>query len=229
MVGITKVQRANASYWIEAVAEGGEDYYEKPGEAPGQWLGGLAAELGLGGQIDKAAYAAILEGRDPESGEELVHRPPTRTFTDSAGRERTKEPVLAYDVRFAAPKSVSQIYALGDADLSARVIAAHDRAVAAGVRYLEQKACFCQRGAGGKLIEPGAGFVAMAFRHRMSRTGDPALHTHVLVSNLSRAQSDGRWLSLAASRRLASGLQGSRSEWRSALRPAPQLRLAAHP
>jgi conjugative relaxase-like TrwC/TraI family protein len=198
MVGITKVQRANASYWIEAVAEGGEDYYEKRGEAPGQWLGGLAAELGLGGQIDKAAYAAILEGRDPESGEELVHRPPTRTFTDSAGRERTKEPLLAYDVRFAAPKSVSLIYALGDADLSARVIAAYDRAVAAGVRYLEQEACFCQRGAGGKLIEPGAGFVAMAFRHRMSRTGDPALHTHVLVSNLTRAQSDGRWLSLAA-------------------------------
>jgi hypothetical protein len=31
MVGITKVQRANASYWIEAVAEGGEDYYAKPG------------------------------------------------------------------------------------------------------------------------------------------------------------------------------------------------------
>ena len=198
MVGVSKVQRANASYWIEAVAEGGEDYYTKPGEVPGEWQGELAAELGLHGQIDRAAYALILEGRDPESGEELVHRLPTRTFTDSAGRERTKQPVLAYDVRFAAPKSVSLLYALGDEELSAQVLGAHDRAVAAGVSYLEQQACFVQRGRRGKLIEPGQGFCAMAFRHRMSRAGDPALHTHVLVPNMTRAQSDGRWLSLAA-------------------------------
>jgi conjugative relaxase-like TrwC/TraI family protein len=198
MVGVTKVQRANASYWIEAVAEGGEDYYEKPGEAPGEWLGELAAELGMEGQIERAGYAAILEGRHPLTGEVLVNRPPTRTFTDSAGRQRTKQPVLAYDVRFAAPKSVSLIYALGDEQTRAKVLRAYDRAVAAGLRYLEQQACFVQRGAGGKQIERGQGFCAMAYRHRMSRAGDPALHTHVLVPNLTRAGSDGRWLSLAA-------------------------------
>ncbi len=198
MVGVTKVQRANASYWIEAVAEGGEDYYAKPGEAPGAWLGGLAKELGLEGEVGRAAYAAILEGRNPEDGEVLVNRPPTRTFIDPSGRERTKEPVLAYDVRFAAPKSVSLIYALGGEETRERLLAAYDRAVAAGISYLEREACFVQRGRGGKTIEPGQGFVAMAFRHRMSRAGDPALHTHVLVANMTRAQSDGRWLSLAA-------------------------------
>ena len=198
MVGVTKVQRSNASYWIEAVADGAEDYYSKPGEAPGQWLGDLATELGLEGELDRAAYAAILEGRGPSSGAVLVRRPPTRTFTDASGRQRTKEPVLAYDVRFAAPKSVSLIYALGDEETRERLLGAYDCAVAAGIRYLEQEACFVQRGRGGKTIEPGQGFVAMAFRHRMSRAGDPALHTHVLVSNLTRARSDGRWLSLAA-------------------------------
>jgi conjugative relaxase-like TrwC/TraI family protein len=106
--------------------------------------------------------------------------------------------VLAYDVRFAAPKSVSLIYALGDAEAREAVLAAHDRAVAAGIRYLEREACFVQRGRGGKVIEEGSGFVAMAFRHRMSRAGDPALRTHVLLANLTRARSDGRWLSLAA-------------------------------
>ena len=198
MVGVTKVQRANASYWIEAVADGAEDYYSKPGDAPGQWLGDLAKELGLEGELDRTAYAAILEGRDPTSGAVLVRRPPTRTYTDSCGRERTKEPVLAYDVRFAAPKSVSLVYALGDAETRTQLLGAYDRAVAAGIRYLEGQACFVQRGRGGKLIEPGQGFVAMTFRHRISRAGDPALHTHVLLSNLTRARSDGRWLSLAA-------------------------------
>jgi conjugative relaxase-like TrwC/TraI family protein len=191
MVGVTKVQRANASYWIEAVAEGGEDYYEKPGEAPGEWQGELASKLRLQGEIDKAAYAAILEGRDPHSGVELVHRPATRTFTDSAGRQRTKEPVLAFDVRFAASKSVSLIYALGDEAVRNQVLGAYDRAMAAGVRYLEREACFVQRGKGGKVIEPGSGFAAMAFRHRMSRAGDPALHTHVLVANLTQTPSTG--------------------------------------
>src|SRR5215211_5125685 len=74
MVGITKVQRANARYWIEAVADGAEDYYSKPGEAPGEWLGEQAEELGLQGRIDRAAYAAVLEGRDPSTGRMLVRR-----------------------------------------------------------------------------------------------------------------------------------------------------------
>ncbi len=143
MVGVTKVQRANASYWIEAVAEGGEDYYEKPGAVPGEWLGELAAELGLEGQIDRAGYAAMLEGRDPISGDELVHRPPTRTFTDSGGRQRTKEPVLAFDVRFAAPKSVSLIYALGDEDTREKVLAGYDRAVAAASATWSSRPASC--------------------------------------------------------------------------------------
>jgi conjugative relaxase-like TrwC/TraI family protein len=32
----------------------------------------------------------------------------------------------------------------------------------------------------------------------MSRAGDPALHVHVVISNLTRALSDGKWLSLAS-------------------------------
>ena len=201
MVGVSKIQRANANYWIEAVAEGGEDYYTKPGESPGRWLGSAAAELGLEGEIDRATYAAALAGRDPSTGQELVHRPAARTFTDAAGRERRLEPVLGFDVRFAAPKSVSLLYALGSPEVRAAALCAHDDAVAEAVGYLEQSACFVSRGRGGKRFEPGTGFLAMAFRHRSSRAGDPALHTHVLVSNLTRARSDGRWLSLASPRR----------------------------
>ena len=81
MVGVTKIGRRNANYWIEAVAEGGEDYYTKPGEAPGEWMGELAAELGLDGEVDRDAYTAILAGKHPVTGEVLVRRPEPRSYT----------------------------------------------------------------------------------------------------------------------------------------------------
>jgi conjugative relaxase-like TrwC/TraI family protein len=198
MVGVTKIGPRNANYWINAVAEGGEDYYTKPGEAPGEWMGQLAAELDLDGDVDPAAYMAVLAGKHPGTGEPLVNRPASRTYVDASGRERRFDPILGYDVRFSAPKSVSLLYAVGSPEVRGRVVSAHEEAVAQAVAYLERNACFVQRGEGGKTIEPGAGFVAMAFRHRSSRAGDPALHTHLVTSNMTRALSDGRWLSLAA-------------------------------
>ena len=105
--------------------------------------------------------------------------------------------MLGYDVRFSAPKSISLVYALGDAETRERVLKVVDEAVRDALGYLEGEACFVQRGRGGAQVEPGQGFVGMAFRHRMSRAGDPALHVHVVLSNLTRAQSDGRWLTLA--------------------------------
>jgi conjugative relaxase-like TrwC/TraI family protein len=198
MVGITKIQRGNAGYWINAVAEGEDDYYTKPGEAPGEWIGELSKELGLEGRIDRDEYAAALAGEHPETGEELVRRPKPRTFTDKVGRERRFEPVLGHDVRFAAPKSVSLLYAVGSPEVREAVVAAHDAAVREAFAYLERNACFVQRGPSGTYIDPGAGLIGMAFRHRMSRAGDPALHTHVVVPNTTRALSDDRWLSLAS-------------------------------
>lgn len=201
MVGVTKIGRANANYWIEAVAEGGEDYYTKPGEAPGEWMGELAAELGLAGEVDRDSYVAVLAGKHPLTGAVLVSRPEPRKFVDAEGRERHLDPILGYDIRFAAPKSVSLLYAVGSPGVRAAVLRAHDHAVAEAVGYLERTACFVHRGKGGVVIEPGAGFLSMAFRHRSSRAGDPALHTHLVTANMTRATSDGRWLSLANPRR----------------------------
>lgn len=202
MVGVTKIGRANANYWIEAVAEGGDDYYQgKPGEAPGEWMGELAAELGLAGEVDREAYAAVLAGKHPVTGAVLVSRPEPRRFVDADGRERRLDPILGYDIRFAAPKSVSLLYAVGSPEVRASILHAHDHAVAEAVGYLERTACLVQRGKGGVVIEPGAGFLSMSFRHRSSRAGDPALHTHLVTANMTRAASDRRWLSLANPRR----------------------------
>jgi conjugative relaxase-like TrwC/TraI family protein len=200
MVGVTKIQRGNAGYWLAAVAEGGDDYYTKPGEAPGEWVGELADELGLVGQVDAAGYTAILEGRDPKTGAQLVSRPPTSFRELPDGALKRIEPVLGYDVRFSAPKSVSLLYALGEEGTRERVIEVMNEAVRQGIAHLEKEACMVQRGERGHRLEPGQGFVGMAFRHRMSRAGDPALHVHVVISNLTRAASDGKWLSLASPR-----------------------------
>ena len=117
MVGVTKIGRRNANYWINAVAEGGEDYYTKPGEAPGEWMGELAAELDLAGDVDRDAYAAVLAGKHPQTGEALVRRPAPRRYVDDDGRERRLDPILGYDVRFSAPKSVSLLYAVGSPEV----------------------------------------------------------------------------------------------------------------
>lgn len=198
MVGVTKIQRGNANYWLSAVAQGGEDYYTKPGEAPGEWLGEIADMLGLAGQVDPAGYGAILEGRDPSTEAILLERPETSFRERADGSQQKIEPVLGYDVRFSAPKSVSLLYAFGSERTKERIVAVMNEAVRQGIEHLENEACKVQRGKGGVEIEPGAGFVGMAFRHRMSRAGDPALHVHVLISNLTRAVSDGNWMSLAS-------------------------------
>jgi conjugative relaxase-like TrwC/TraI family protein len=198
MVGVTKIQRGNAGYWLAAVAEGGEDYYSKPGEAPGEWLGTLAADLGLSGEVQPAHYMAILNGEDPITGRQLVKRPEVSYRMRADGTEVTVEPVLGYDVRFSAPKSVSLLYALGSEKTRERIVAVMNEAVREGITHLEHHACKVGRGKGGKEIEDGRGFAAMAFRHRMSRAGGPALHVHVLISNLTLAARGDKCLSLAS-------------------------------
>ena len=99
-----------------------------------------------------------------------------------------------FDLTFRAPKTVSLLYALGDPEsVTAEVVAAHEAAVDAAVGYLERAACSTRRRVDGEITAvAGEGFVAAGFRHQTSRAGDPTLHTHVLVANLTRT-GDGRW------------------------------------
>jgi conjugative relaxase-like TrwC/TraI family protein len=69
---------------------------------------------------------------------------------------------------------------------------------------MEREACFTRRGRNGVLRVRSEGFVPARYRHRLSRAGDPQLHRHVVVANMTR--SDGRWTSLEAH-----GLYGHKS------------------
>jgi hypothetical protein len=73
---------------VGEVATSAEDYYTGHGEAPGRWVGSLAAEIGLAGKVDPEHFRAVLDGRHPFTGEQLAaprnHRGVTGTGPDQA-------------------------------------------------------------------------------------------------------------------------------------------------
>ena len=184
MLNIGKLGRGGEEYYLETVASGAEDYYLHGGEAAGFWLGAAAADLGLVGVVEPDALRAVLGATDPNTGVPLG---------PSSARK-----VPGFDLTFRAPKSVSVLWGLADNEVAEEVRRAHDAAVLAAVRYMEEQAGWSRRGAQGREAVRVGGFVAAGFRHRTSRAGDPLLHTHVVVSNLGRATDDGRWRTLDA-------------------------------
>src|SRR3954471_6337696 len=171
-------------YYTQAVASGREDYYAGRGEAPGTWAGTGASALDVDGLVKPEDLAALFKGQNPASGAQLRRAPKDGE-------------VSAFDLTFRAPKSVSILFGVGDEDVAPAVRAAHDEAVANALGYLERHACETRRGAGGRQSVKGDGFIAAAFRHRTSRAGDPQLHTHLVVGNLTRGP-EGRWTTLDA-------------------------------
>jgi conjugative relaxase-like TrwC/TraI family protein len=196
-IGKVGLARSQQLYYEQQVAHGAEDYYAGRGEAPGRWAGSGARLLALEGELDGDQLTALVDGKNPATGARLARR---------TGRCST----AALDLTFSAPKSVSVLFAVGDDRLSRSLVKAHEEAVDAALGYLEGEACRVRRGHNGTReereagdprgwerarSEPAAGFVAAAYRHRMSRAQDPQLHTHVVCANMARGE-DGRWTAL---------------------------------
>ena len=184
MLSIGKLTVEQSRYYERQVAQGRDDYYSGRGESPGRWTGSGAETLDLRGGVDDDGFMALMEGRDPGTGERLKR---------VGGRSN----VAAFDLTFSAPKSVSVLFAIGEPALAGALVEAHESAVDAALGYLEREACRVRRGRGGVRHEAGEGFVAAAYRHRMSRAEDPQLHTHVVAANMARG-ADGRWTALDA-------------------------------
>jgi conjugative relaxase-like TrwC/TraI family protein len=192
VLSIGKLAAGQAKYYLDqaearvdvaqSVGEGIEDYYLTPREARGRWIGAAAGELGLSGDVAPGALRSVLSGLDPRDGG------PLRRSSNPAS-------VAGFDLTFSAPKSISVLFGPGDPQLRDLVRKAHDVAALEAVRYLERSAAAVRRGHAGAIVEEASGFVAAAFRHRISRAGDPQLHTHVLIANLGRGI-DGRWSAL---------------------------------
>ena len=157
-----------------------DDYYTERGSVPGRWVGRSAKTLELSAPLERGQLGTLLEGKSPITGQQLP-----------GGRGR-KPSNAGFDLTFTAPKSVSVLLGVGDERIREAILAAQDRATRAGLDYLERHECFARRGTDGVNVIPAEGFVGAAFVHEMSRSGDPHLHTHVVIANRVRA-GDGRW------------------------------------
>jgi conjugative relaxase-like TrwC/TraI family protein len=107
----------------------------------------------------------------------------------------TRTAVAGFDLTFTAPKSASTVWALADAKTQEAVVAAHRAAVDDALAHLERTALFTRTGTHSCAQVPTRGMLATAFDHWDTRTGDPNLHSHVVLANKVQGP-DGVWRSV---------------------------------
>lgn len=169
----------------DGVARGPVDYYLDRDEPPGRWWGTGRIALGLHGEVRPEQLEALLVARHPATGRRLG-----RGFGDASAR--------GFDATFSAPKSVSLLWALTDDPwVRAEVLAAHDPAVLGALDWFEQHGAVTRRGRDGVDQVDTQGLVAALFRQHTSRSLDPQLHTHAVISTKVQDPT-GKWLSLDA-------------------------------
>ena len=212
------------SYFMKSVAAGDGDrsmgtpltrYYTETGTPPGRWMGAGVASLGsdelgrlLVGDLVTEEQMARLAGKglDPIAGEQLGRAYPVYG-KGNGGKPRRA--VAGYDFTFSLPKSASVLWGVADAGVQEQIVSIHRAAVVKVFEFMERELAATRTGAsvagnatseageGGAVAQVGVtGLIAMTFDHWDSRTNDPHLHTHVVVSNKVKTLLDGKWRSL---------------------------------
>ncbi|HVU74592.1 MAG TPA: MobF family relaxase [Mycobacteriales bacterium] len=149
--------------------------------------------------VEVIARVATAAGLDPVALYRSVDGTDTfaAALAHAGGRVDIRRAGL--DVTLSAPKSVSVLFGLSTPQVATAVRAAHAVAVREVVAYLQRHAARPARGhhGGGRAARRigSDGLIVAAFEHHTSRTGDPQLHTHLVVPNLVRGN-DGRWSAL---------------------------------
>ncbi|MBO2593521.1 relaxase domain-containing protein [Shewanella algae] len=158
-----------------------DDYYVD-GLSPSEWVGSGAEALGLSGDVQRETFKSLLEGQLPD-GQRVG------TIRDGEWKHQP-----GTDVTFSAPKSVSILAEIaGDQ----RLLSAHDKAVHAALRYIEQEYIVTRnrnRTENRVEYEKTGSMAAATFKHTTSRALDPQLHTHCVLMNITQ-RGDGQWRS----------------------------------
>ncbi|WP_269939254.1 MobF family relaxase [Arthrobacter sp. HY1533] len=175
-------------------------YYTAASNPPGKWLGAGLPGIGMTPHdtvTDAAAKALFERGEHPATGAPLGRTPnQASTVTGPNGQKVRRAAVAGFDLTFSVPKSVSVLWALGSDEYKDKVMAAHHAALEATLAWLESSAIHTRAGHGGVAHVGVHGAIAAAFDHWESRSGDPQLHTHVVIANKAQRVSDGVWTTL---------------------------------
>ena len=169
LVKLTNAKAAAHYYEVD------DDYYTQGGKAPSRWLGHGAEALGLEGDVDPKAFAAILDGTLPDG-----------TVLGTV-RNGVREHVCGWDMTLSAPKSVS-VMALVAGDR--RLLDAQRRAVDTTIAYVERNAAATRIRQGEDVEHVATGKLVIAnFPHITARETDhlpdPQLHDHDVVLNVT--------------------------------------------
>jgi conjugative relaxase-like TrwC/TraI family protein len=176
-----KLSADRVDYYVREIARNYEEYLSGHGEAPGEYLGGGSKALGKHGICSEEEFRRLFAWRHPDTGERL-------------GRAPRRDGMPAWDLVLRPVKDVSVLYALGDDPTRRAARQAHQAGVEAAVGYLDGQVG-TRTGRDGAEHVCGTGLVVVGFTHRTSRTGDPLLHTHLVIVNRIQGP-DGRWRTL---------------------------------
>ena len=144
---------------------------------------GTAKDLGLKGHVLPGEFEDLLAGWVPGTEIRLGRM-----------REAEHDHRPGWDLTLSAPKSVSlEGLVIGDR----RVIRAHDDAVRATLDWIETDLLRTRGWDPMTRQRPRVaanGMIVAGFRHVTSRIGDPQLHTHCVLANMTR-NAAGEWRS----------------------------------
>lgn len=175
-------------------------YYMKAGTPEGRWIGsGLPGINRSAGDIvtETDAKAVFDLAVHPDTSTPLgrPHGQPT-TIENKTGPPTVRHAVIGFDLTFSVPKSVSVLWALSPRSMQDQILRTHHEAVQATLAWLEEQVIHTRAGRNGVAHVGTKGAIAASFDHWESRTGDPQLHTHLVIANRIQRITDGAWVTL---------------------------------
>jgi conjugative relaxase-like TrwC/TraI family protein len=170
------------------------DYYAEGERVKGRWYGRGAELAGVSGEVHAQEFDTLRQGLDPTTGGFLRQRRSADRI--GADGERVGQGRSLYDFTISAPKSISVMALLGG---DARLVHAHETAVADTLRELESLAATRVRQSGANADRVTGNLALAVYHHDTSRELDPQLHTHAVAANITWDGTEGRWKALQAS------------------------------
>ena len=174
MLSISPLSGGDQGYYLALT---NTNYYVESGEPLGEWRGLAAQALGLEGFVEKEHLERLCNG---------YHHLTEKALVQNAGvLEGDKARKPGDDMTFSADKTVSAIFgATDDQTLRDGIRDAHKHAVITALNLAQDRAGFARIGRNGQSLV-FAPLLWSLFEHGTSRAGDPQLHTHALLLNLT--------------------------------------------